>query len=152
MFVGSTFLAKNKNGIAKGPKKKPIIAQNDLFTPLLDAIKYNKPAKQTDITNRTKYPILNLSVLRQPTDDSCLRLFIPLWPFEILNGRPLSVYDFIPSKCCVFLTPFGGCGVFNLFLIFVRNPPGHQGNLKPAMWQKMGNRSERNHFGKARIE
>ena len=63
MFVGSTFLAKNKNGIAKGPKKKPIIAQNDLFAPLLDAIKYNKPAKQIDITNRTKYPILNPSIL-----------------------------------------------------------------------------------------
>ena len=58
MFVGSTFLPKNKNGIAKGPKKKPIIAQNDLFAPLLDAIKYNKPAKQIDITNITKYPIL----------------------------------------------------------------------------------------------
>ena len=54
MFVGSTLLEKNKNGIAKGPKKKPIIAQNDLFAPLLDAIKYNKPAKQIDITNRTK--------------------------------------------------------------------------------------------------
>jgi hypothetical protein len=55
-------LAKNKNGIAKGPKKKPIIAQNDLFEPLLDAMKYNKPAKQIDITNRTKYPILNPSI------------------------------------------------------------------------------------------
>jgi hypothetical protein len=62
VFVGSTFLEKNKNGIAKGPKKKPIIAQNDLFAPLLDAIKYNKPAKQIDITNRTKYPILNPSI------------------------------------------------------------------------------------------
>jgi hypothetical protein len=58
VFVGSTFLAKNKNGIAKGPKKKPIIAQKDLFAPLLDAIKYNKPAKQKDINDITKYPIM----------------------------------------------------------------------------------------------
>ncbi len=46
----------------------------------------------------------------------------------------------------------GGCGDSNLFLIFARNPPGHQGNLKPAMRQQMGGRSERNHSGKARIE
>ena len=57
VFVGSTFLAKNKNGIAKGPKKKPIIAQNDFFAPLLDAIKYSRSAKQTEIINRNKYPM-----------------------------------------------------------------------------------------------
>jgi hypothetical protein len=49
VFVGSVFFAKNTKGTAKGPKKKPIIAQNDLFAPLLDAIKYNNPAKQNDI-------------------------------------------------------------------------------------------------------
>jgi len=58
VFVGSTFFAKHTKGIAKGPKKKPIIAQNDLLAPLLDAIKYNKPAKQKDIINITKYPIM----------------------------------------------------------------------------------------------
>ena len=58
MFVGSTFLAKNKNGMAKGPKKKPIIAQNDLFAPLLEAIKYSNPAKQRDIAIIIKYPKL----------------------------------------------------------------------------------------------
>jgi len=52
-----TFLAKNTKGIAKGPKTKPIIAQKVLFEPLLAAIKYNKPAKQKEIINRTKYPI-----------------------------------------------------------------------------------------------
>ena len=56
-------MAKNKNGMAKGPKKKPIIAQNDLFAPLLDAIKYNKPAKQKDIINITKMYIFIMTVI-----------------------------------------------------------------------------------------
>jgi len=49
--------------MAKGPKKKPIIAQNDLFAPLLDAIKYNKPAKQKDIINITKMYIFIMTVI-----------------------------------------------------------------------------------------
>ena len=55
MFVGSTFFSKNTKGIAKGPNKKPIIAQKVLFEPLLSAIKYNIPAKQKEIINRIKY-------------------------------------------------------------------------------------------------
>ena len=57
MFVGSIFFAKNTKGMAKGPKKKPIIAQKLLFAPLLSAIKYNNPEKQMDNTSGTKYPI-----------------------------------------------------------------------------------------------
>ncbi len=57
MEAGPTFFAKNTNGIAKGPRKKPIIAQKVLFAPLLSAIKYNMPAKQKEIIIRIKYPI-----------------------------------------------------------------------------------------------
>ena len=32
-------------------------AQNDFFAPLLDAIKYSRSAKQTEIINRNKYPM-----------------------------------------------------------------------------------------------
>ena len=72
MFVGSTFLAKNTKGIAKGPKTKPIIAQKVLFEPLLAAIKYNNPAKQIEITNRTKYPIAKPFHIQ-----GTIRLFMP---------------------------------------------------------------------------
>jgi hypothetical protein len=57
VFLGSIFFAKNTKGMAKGPKKKPIIAQKVLFEPLLSAIKYNNPAKQKEIINRIKYVI-----------------------------------------------------------------------------------------------
>jgi len=71
-FLDRPFLAKNTKGIAKGPNIKPIIAQKVLFEPLLAAIKNNNPAKQIEITNRTKYPITKPFHIHRT-----IRLFMP---------------------------------------------------------------------------
>ena len=104
MFVGSTFLAKNTKGIAKGPKTKPIIAQKVLFEPLLAAIKYNKPAKQKEVINKTKYPIAKPFHIQ-----GTIRSFvISSFPFEGYFLAFFSRAVILASSLIILFSIFGG--------------------------------------------